>query len=175
MNLNIVHAHSISLHVNGQELGNVQYTSTANQFTARVISLWRGANGWTEPVPNAPQLLNTEGNFDHTTKDISEAQRIRCPSVQCESRNTLTLRLSNHPQCSHIVATPSPRSSPDQRSWSGLPQCDLLYNNLSVWVCVCVCVCCVCVGVCGCGVCLCVGVVWVCVLCAHVCASVWGM
>ena len=68
---------------------------------------------------NAPQILNTERNFNHTTKDISEAQRIQCLSVQCESRNTLTLRLSNHPRCSHVVAIPSCCSSADQGSLVG--------------------------------------------------------
>ena len=84
----------------------------------------------------APQLLNTEGNFDHTTKDISEAQRIRCPSVQCESRNTLTLRLSNHPRCSHIVATPSPGQVIHSVTFS---MAAILCMCVCVRVCVCVC------------------------------------
>ena len=79
----------------------------------------------------------------HTTKDISEAQRIRCPSVLCESRKTLTLRLSNHPRCSHIAATPSPPSSPDQRSRWVIHS----VTSMVTFVCVCVCVCVLCVYV----------------------------
>ena len=96
-------------------------------------------------VHNVPELPNMECNLGYITRDISEAQMVqcpsvRCPSVQCESRNTLTLRLSIHPQCPHVVAIPSPHSSPDQGSWLGHQQCDLHYGNLRVCVCVCVCV-----------------------------------
>jgi len=90
---------------------------------------------------------------------------VQCPSVQCENRNTLTLHLSIHPQCSHVVATPNPHSSPDQDpGW-------VINSVISMETCVCVCVCgrvcvlvCVCVFVCVC--------VWACVcVCVHVCVE----
>ena len=98
----------------------------ARRFVLQATKSWVGPG-------NEATYISSEGY--QKLKGYSALQ------VEDESRNMLTLCLSNHPRCSNIVTLSSLRSVQTmQGSWSGHLHVGQ-YVDVCVHVCVCVCVC----------------------------------